>query len=121
LNSETKIKEIVRWNPDLILLQEIWDPKENIIELLPGEKAMKIRDDKYGGSLISLNEKFLKYTEQHSINNDSLLVKANLAGNRNVWICTLYLPRKKKKDLLYALATIKEIVPEHEWSRLLIG
>ena len=89
--------------------------------MLPGEKASNIRGDGYGGSIISWNQDYFTCKEHIIINQDSTLIKVTLANNRSAWIGSIYLPRKKKKDLLDLFGAIKEKVPEHEWSRMILG
>jgi len=60
-------------------------------------------------------------SETFHLNNDCDLVKYTLAGNRFLWVSSIYINRKSKRDLLDLMAEVQRIVPESDWPYLLLG
>ena len=107
---------------DLMFLQEIWDPKPQILSLVEGIRNMKVRSDGYGGTLVVSKLSLLQQSsEAFKLNNDSELVKYVLAGNRFIWASSVYINRKSKRNFLDLMAEVQRVVPESEWPYLLLG
>jgi hypothetical protein len=122
LSKVEKVKEILDRNLDIVLLQEIWNPKADIINLFSDWKCYwKYRGDNYGGSAILLNDQTTTVKEPIEINKDSQLIKVNFGGDRCFWLASIYLDGWKKKALLDTMAKIQDIVPQNEWQYLIIG
>ena len=104
------------------MLQEIWNPSQNLLEILGGSQIIRKRTDNYGGTLISWDEELMETSGQSAeINQDSVITKMTLASNRIIWIGSTYIPKNSKKNLLEMFANIKQHVPESEWNRILLA
>ena len=122
LNSQ-KTKVILKSKADLTLLQEIWSPEEAIAKLIEDLTLInKSRSDGYGGTMmINRNDKITKITDPIDLNEDSAIIKVNLGGDRFIWVCSAYIPKRSKKNLLNFITMIQKIVPEKEWPYILLG
>ncbi len=79
LNSIEKAKSILKLNYDITLLQEIWSPKEGILNILEKEICyMRKRIDGYGGSMVIMDSQRLRPLKLPiNINEDSNIIKIN--------------------------------------------
>ena len=123
LNSIDKVKAALKMNYDITLLQEIWSPSQTTLNMLEGTTYFsKLRRDGYGGTMIIINNHHIKALNiPIQINEDSEILKINVGGDRNLWIMSLYINKKSRKNLLNCLAEVQNIVPQKEWPYLLIG
>jgi len=122
LNSALKVREILKTKPDIILLQEIWDPSQATLDLLPFEQKIIRRGDEHGGTAMLWKEGRLQLCgDPYKINEDSIIIKIILGGNCTIWLCSIYIPKKSKKLLLNVFGKVKQIVPSSEWNQLLIA
>jgi len=122
LNGIGKIKECMKAKPQILMLQEIWDPTEKLLETLGGTQVVNKRNDKYGGTLTMWEDGLLSPVGKSiQVNQDSTLTKAVLAGNRILWIGSIYIHKGTTKDILNTFSEIKKYVPQSEWRRLLLA
>jgi len=123
LNNPLKMKKILEMKDDIILIQEIWSPNQTIIDTLgPKTCYVKKREDGYGGTmLINNNPKLTPLNEPMQINKDSNIVKINVGGDRNIWIGSIYIHKKLKRNLLDTFGEIQQHIPTKEWPYLLLG
>ena len=122
LNNTSKVIQIEQEKADLMMIQEVWNPREEILELITGTKDIKKRKDGYGGTmLIWKEEQMTKIREPVEINQDSQISKFTIANNRYVWIGSVYLHKKSKKEMKETLTEIQKQVPQTEWSYILLG
>ena len=123
LNSISKLKRILQMEKGIILLQEIWSPCKQITDLIQDQIIYdKRRPDKYGGTMMLINdERLSNIANPQQINEDSEIAKVSVGGDRNIWIASLYIPKRNRKLLLDTLAEIQKIVPQSEWPYLIIG
>jgi len=105
------------------LLQEIWSPSQTILSMLEGTTYFsKLRRDGYGGTMIIINNHHVKALNMPiQINEDSEILKINVGGDRNLWIMSLYINKRSRKNLLNCLAEVQKVVPQKERPYLLIG
>ncbi len=123
LNSIEKAKSILKLNYDITLLQEIWSPKEGILNILEKEICyMRKRIDGYGGSMVIMDSQRLRPLKLPiNINEDSNIIKINIGGDRNLWISSIYINKKSKKSLLDTLGEVQKVIPQKDWQYLLLG
>ncbi len=120
--TQSKVVEILKQKPKILMLQEIWKPTEDVLSLLDMSKELQQRGDGYGGYLLAWKDDVLRLNQgPYTLNEDSIISKALLADNRSVWIGSVYLSRASKKTLLETFSKVKEYVPEREWSRILLA
>jgi len=114
-NNLNKSAEINKHPSDLILLQEVWNPKEDLLNSLGDMRITQSRRDNHGGSLIAWKEDFLTLSKLPAqINKDTIIARWTLAGNRTLWCSSVYIPKKDKKAILDLMGQIRTIVPESE-------
>ena len=117
-----KAIEISKLHADVTFIQEIWRPSTQALEFIGGHQEIKKRDDLYGGTLLAWKEEWMRPVSQPlSLNEDSNIIKCSLADNRSIWIGSIYISKKSKKNLLNLFANIKNHIPEAEWPRLLLA
>lgn len=123
LNSFDKLKHILELQADIILLQEIWTPRAEIINNIEDYISYThLRGDGYGGTmLLNRNNRLKPISNPSQINDDSSLLKMNVAGDRNIWISSIYLNKKLKKNLLNTLSEAQKVVPSQEWPYVILG
>ena len=123
LNCLNKTRKLLNMDYSITLTQEVWAPNQNILNILKEKNSfIKSRTDGYGGTMILLNDVRLKaLNEPSQINEDSHIMKINIGGDRNIWIASLYINKRSKKNLLDTLAEIQRVVPQKEWQYILIG
>ena len=122
LNDYDKIKEITKLNSNIVLLQEIWSPKEEVLDLLKNNICYyRTRSDGYGGTMMLSDNKLKIVGAAHNINKDSDIVKLSSGSDRNIWLSSMYINKKTKKNLLDTLAEVQRIVPVKEWPYLILG
>ena len=75
----------------------------------------KLRRDGYGGTMIIINNHHVKALNMPiQINEDSEILKINVGGDRNLWIMSLYINKRSRKNLLNCLAEVQKVVPQKE-------
>ena len=123
LNSFHKLKRILQMEKGIILLQEIWTPSRKITDIIQDQIVYdKRRPDKHGGTMLMINDERLKNLRNpHQINGDSEITKISVGGDRNIWITSLYIPKRNRKLLLDTLAEVQKTVPQSEWPYLILG
>src|SRR5690349_7080737 len=89
-----------------ITLQEIWHPSQEILNLLEGRTYFsKERENKHGGTMLIIHNDHIKAINSPSkVNEDSNIQKINIGGDRNIWIMSLYINKKTRKNLLNCMA-----------------
>ena len=104
------------------LLQEIWNPDPAITDTLKEYICYtKTRADGYGGTmLLTMDTRLKAINELKKINSDSSIIKINIGGDRNLWISSLYIPKKTRKNLLNTISEIQRIVPPKEWPYIML-
>ena len=123
INDGLRLKRVLEERATFTLIQEIWQPKEMIMSFLPMSKIMKVRPkgQSGGGTLVLWNDEDVTVTGQSfEINQDSIISKYILAGNRFMWVSSIYLNKGTKEKFMEVIARIQEIVPETEWPYLLL-
>jgi len=84
VNDKSRFKRILNEQATFTLLQEVWQPKESLVHLLPPSKVMKVRPEGQGGGTMVLwdNRNAEISGQPYEINKDSVISKFVLAGNR---------------------------------------
>jgi len=107
---------------DIALIQEIWTPPPDILDSITLVHSSKQRSDGYGGTLIASQQDLLKpISEPIAINEDSEIRKYSIASNRIIWLSSIYINKKSKKNLLNTFAAIQNHIPDNEWPFLILG
>ena len=121
LNNVNKVHEFLKHQADINLIQEIWNPSDDLLMLLGKNIEMKRRSDKFGGSLLHYDEKKLPISRnQLTINEDCQISKHIIHNNKYVNICSLYIPKISKKALKEVFNNSQKMVPESELPYLLL-
>ena len=123
INKTSKVRKLVEERPDIIMLQEIWQPKEETLQSLPFSRLTKTRPkgEDGGGTMIMWNNDALTPDERvFDINQDSFLTKFIIASNRYIWLSSIYINRGTIKNFMDTMASIQLIVPESEWPYLML-
>jgi len=117
-----KALEVVKADPDVVFLQELWEPKQETLDLIQGIKIKNLRGDGYGGTLIASK---LVNLQQGStpirLNDDTVITKFILAGNRFIWLSSMYINHGTRKNLLNTMAEIQNKIPETDWPYLILA
>ena len=123
LNNTSKLKQILKSGADVLLLQEIWKPKKEYMEVLKNKTYYTmLREDGYGGTMLLCNTDGLKpLGVPITVNQDSQIIKMNVGGDRNIWISSTYIHKRNKKLLLEYLGEVSKVVPEDEWPYVVLG
>lgn len=121
LTSVGKIREILKYKADIAFIQEIWNPPEELLDLLGNNIEMKRRADNHGGTLLYYNEEKLPISRQSlKMNEDCHLSKHILHGNKILNLCSLYIPKASKKAIIEIFNNLQRQIPETEYPFLLI-
>ena len=121
LNSASKIQEALKHKADINLIQEVWNPTEELITLLGKSVELNQRADNYGGTLLQYDEDKLPMSRHRLfVNEDCQLSKHIIHGNKYINICSLYIPKSTKKAINEVFNNIQKQVPESEFPYLLI-
>ena len=123
INNCAKLKTVWAQDADLIMLQEVWRPSAQLLELLPCRRVVTMRPEgRGGGSLIAFNSTQIKTcTQPYIVNQDTSIIKCTVYGDRIIWLCSIYLHKDTKNLLMDTISEIQNVVPTHEWSNLLIA
>lgn len=96
-----KAKEICKHHPDIIMLQEIWNPPSEALDIIGGQQELVKRADKHGSTLTAWSDGLMRTNKGPLLmNQDSAIMKNILADNRIGWIGFVYLNKGTKKYLL---------------------
>ena len=116
---------ILQTDADISLIQEVWHPKDYILGSLPGNLLSKTRPQKQegGGTMAIYKDRNLisNIADPIEINKDSFINKIELAGNRFMWLSSMYLCKGTKQDLIETMTNIQRNVPSAEWPFLLLA
>jgi len=122
LSWNSKAMFIHEIDPDVTFLQEIWEPKQMIIDLIQGLKIKNLRGDGYGGTLLASKLPNLNPTSNSiKLNDDTVITKFVLAGNRFLWLSSLYINHGTKKNVLNTMAELQRHIPESDWPYIILA
>jgi hypothetical protein len=118
-----KLREVLLLEPDIIALQEIWDPSEALLDLLSTMEVHTLKRDqgRGGGTLLAWKKGLCSVTRLPiKVNDDTQLVKVSLAGNRSLWLGSVYVSKGTKKEIMEIFGAVKESVPDCDWKNLML-
>ena len=115
LNTSKSLMEMViqKHQPDILLLQEVWCPKETPVfrDFLP--PLVKVRNDKWGGGVAIYTHRKVKCVSRGKY--DSVGVEAVWAevmvGNIRVTVGSAYIPPGKFEQICYRLNSLESNAP----------
>jgi len=98
INCIDKVKRFMKERATFTLIQETWKPEERVIQCLPTSNIMRIRpkDQAGGGTMTIWDSNVVSLSgKPWEVNQDSQIAKYILAGNRFVWLSSVYNLRQK--------------------------
>jgi hypothetical protein len=122
LNSLSKAKIILKEEPDIGLVQEIWHPDKNVVDLFPENRIATERQDAQGGGTMTFwkMDALKQIGKALPINQDSVIAKYTIADNRIIWLSSIYINKGTKKAFMETISKVQEHVPEYEWPYILL-
>jgi len=99
LNRIDKLAAVMRFNPHIACIQECWNPRDNILNLIDNEFLLNSRGLSHGGGTLSWWKPSLNLTKKVMIE-DSSLLRFNMASELTFWIANCYINKKSKMKML---------------------
>ena len=106
---------------DIVFLQELWQPNQEVRDLIPGSPLLKLRNqNKGGGSLSWLKNISFKINRTIHINSDFSLHRILLGRDKFIWIASVYLSVGSPAQIKALFRKLYDFVPSYEWKYLLL-
>jgi len=122
LCTPSKALQVEKAGSDIVLLQEVWKPKPEILSLIRGIRIKNLREDGYGGTIVSSKlPTLIQCSTPIKLNDDTVITKFALASNRIVWLSSVYINKGTRKNVLDTMAEIQKNIPETDWPYIILA
>lgn len=117
----SKIQTINATDCDIMAIQEIDHPTENLLECITTKSVITKRErDAKGGGTITLSNLEITHITRYNINKDCEIARIIIDGVFILWIGNIYLNKGLPKQIQKLFSIINENIPENERQNIIL-
>ncbi len=122
LNSLQKIYPLIYMNSDILLIQEVWQPKFELNQYFDSNAKFQLRKgERGGGTLLWVRNILHKLNRSIFVNKDFSIHRILLGRDKYVWMASVYLSQGTASQIQLLFKKILEGIPVEEWDFLIIA
>lgn len=118
LSNELKANFSRSTGADILALQEIWNPREELLSIYKDYRMITRSKKRGGGTMISVENERHFIAKSIPLNEDMEIHKVILYEERYIWLVSVYLPKGTKAQLQRLFQEILRVVPPSELANL---